>query len=266
MGKRIGFIGCGSITSAMLNGLFRSKAFDMASFTVYDVNRYKAKALQEAYGVVCATCVSELTEHADMIVVALHKKDMDEALKSMGDDLDQNTIVMSTAVGYPVERIREMCGQAQCVRIMPTISAHVGESMTAYTMQGDITEESGSLIAGFLGAIGKLKQMEEDKLDAYASIFSTSPAFFSIYLESMMDAARAVGFDKTPENYALAANVICGTAQMLIEEGMHPGAIKDRICTPASISIEGILELEREKMRSHLLEAYKSVYRRVEQI
>ena len=58
--------------------------------------------------------------------------------------------------------------------------------------------------------------------------------------------------------YRLASQTALGTGKMQLETGMHPGVIKDGVCSPAGTTIRGVEALEAHGMRRAFMEAIKS--------
>ena len=55
--------------------------------------------------------------------------------------------------------------------------------------------------------------------------------------------------------YQFAAQAVLGSAKLLLETGMHPGELKDMVCSPAGTTIEGVRILEKNGFRSAVFEA-----------
>ena len=62
--------------------------------------------------------------------------------------------------------------------------------------------------------------------------------------------------------YLLASQTLSGTGRMQIETGMHPGAIKDGVCSPAGTTIRGVEALERAGLRAAMLDAIQATMER----
>ena len=56
----------------------------------------------------------------------------------------------------------------------------------------------------------------------------------------------------------LAAQTMLGSARMVLETGLHPGALKDMVTSPGGTTIEGLHELERAGVRAALISAVRA--------
>ena len=53
----------------------------------------------------------------------------------------------------------------------------------------------------------------------------------------------------------MAAQTVLGTAKLIMETGMHPGALKDMVSSPAGTTIEGVEALEEGGFRYAVMRA-----------
>ena len=75
-------------------------------------------------------------------------------------------------------------------------------------------------------------------------------------IEAMADGAVAGGMSRE-KAYKFAAQAVLGSAKMVLETGMHPGALKDMVCSPSGTTIEAVATLEENGFRSAILKAMK---------
>ena len=79
-----------------------------------------------------------------------------------------------------------------------------------------------------------------------------------LFIESMADAAVAGGM-KREQAYKFAAQAVLGSAKMVLDTGLHPGVLKDAVCSPGGSTIRGVAALEHAGMRSACIDAIDAV-------
>ena len=101
--------------------------------------------------------------------------------------------------------------------------------------------------------------LEEELHAAGSAVAGCGPAFAAIFLEAMADGGVACGLPRASA-IQYAAQMMLGTAKMVLETNQHPGVLKDSVCSPAGSTIQGVRTLEERGMRAAVLDAVTVAY------
>ena len=140
---------------------------------------------------------------------------------------------------------------------MPNTPAQVGEGMTGVCRNELVTDDDLEQVLKITDSFGKTQVVPERLMDAVGAVSGCSPAYVFIFIEAMADAAVAQGMPRK-QAYQFAAQSVLGSARMVLETGMHPGELKDMVCSPAGTTIEGVRTLEKAGFRSAVFEALQA--------
>jgi pyrroline-5-carboxylate reductase len=80
-----------------------------------------------------------------------------------------------------------------------------------------------------------------------------------MFIEALADAAVAFGMPRS-KAYTFAAQTVKGSAAMVLETGIHPGALKDAVCSPAGTTIAAVEALEEAGMRSAIIKGARASF------
>ena len=129
-----------------------------------------------------------------------------------------------------------------------------------------LVEEENSLSAAedafteeLLGSIGKYIRLPLESIGAANALTGCGPAFMSMVIEALGDAGVKHGLTRQ-QAYKLAAGVMEGTAKLQQETGLHPGAMKDQVCSPGGVTIRGVAALEEAGMRNAFFKAVDATF------
>ena len=143
------------------------------------------------------------------------------------------------------------------VRTMPNTPALVGEGMTGCCASKEVSGEQLAHVCALLESFGRVREVPEHLMDVVTSVSGSSPAYVFLFIEAMADAAVADGMPRAAA-YEFAAQAVLGSARMVLESGMHPGQLKDMVCSPGGTTIEAVRVLEQKGFRSAVIEAMKA--------
>ena len=117
-----------------------------------------------------------------------------------------------------------------------------------------VTEEELQQERDVCSGFSETEVVPEHLMDVVTAVSGSSPAYVFLFIEAMADAAVAGGMPRA-QAYKFAAQAVMGSAKMVLETGMHPGELKDMVCSPAGTTIQAVRVLEEKGMRSSVFEA-----------
>lgn len=139
------------------------------------------------------------------------------------------------------------------VRAMPNTASFVCASTTVITSTSTATASALHLVDWLFTTIGTVTHITAGQFDACTALCGSTPAFFALFIESLLDGAVALGL-KRSEAQTMAAETMKGAA-MLILAGESPDTLKEKVATPGGSTIQGLLALERKALRGNLADA-----------
>ena len=252
---KIGFIGCGNMASAMISGMLKKGLYKKDEIIVSNLSKKGSKRSKEKLGVVTTLDNHEVVKNTKLVFLAVKPQFYEEVLNEVKGELTPEHTVVGIAPGKTLAWLEEKCGQPlKVVRMMPNTPAQVGEGMTGVCTNGKVSAEELAQICEITNSFGRTEVVPERLMDAVGAVSGCSPAYVFMFIEAMADAAVAQGMPRK-QAYQFAAQSVLGSARMVLETGMHPGELKDMVCSPAGTTIEGVRILEKNGFRSAVFEA-----------
>ena len=167
-------------------------------------------------------------------------------------------LLISIAAGVPIAKLEAGLGpDRRVVRVMPNTPALLGASASAYALGKTATTADAGLVQRIFSSVGVAFQLKESLLDAVTGLSGSGPAYMYLMIEALSDGGVAVGLPRDVAT-TLAAQTMLGSARMVLETGIHPGALKDMVTSPGGTTIEGLHELEKGKVRGVLISAVRA--------
>ena len=101
----------------------------------------------------------------------------------------------------------------------------------------------------------------QDLIETVIGVSGSSPAYIYMVIEAMADAAVSDGMPRA-KAYKFAAQAVLGAAKMVLETGIHPGQLKDNVCSPGGTTIAAVAKLEETGLRNSIITSQKTCVQR----
>ena len=255
-----GFIGTGNMGGAVA----KAAAKAVGGGNLFLANRTPAKAEALAAELGGRACDNGTAARQDYIFLGVKPQMMAGMLLGIRPVLRERAekgetfTLVTMAASLTIGKIREMAGvEAPTVRIMPNLPVSIGKGVILYTASG-----AEKTLPGLLEALlpaGMLLPVEERLIDAGSAVAGCGPAFACLFIEALADGGVACGLPRA-QAQALALQMLAGTAELLLQTGQHPAALKDAVCSPGGTTIAGVHALEKGGFRAAAFDAVKAAY------
>ncbi|MDD6211697.1 MAG: pyrroline-5-carboxylate reductase [Clostridiales bacterium] len=254
MDKKLGLIGYGNMASAIADAIVKSEALKPEEIAVFDVST-KAKKKASDLGFQVEDTLRDLCRDSEMLLLAVKPNMVASVLQEAGSSLEGKPL-MSIAAGVSSKKLKEFGGTyfLRVLRIMPNTPAMVGEGTMVLCSDTDFTAEERAKAEELMAAVGIVEWIEERHMDAVTGLSGSGPAYVAMFIEALADGGVIEGLSR-PQAMNLAMQTVLGTARLLQEKGLHPGQLKDMVCSPGGTAIEGVKTLEAGQMRHTVMNA-----------
>ncbi len=255
MGKKIGFIGCGNMGGAMMQGIIDSGKCTKSDMITSDKSQTALDAKKESLGILTTADNKEVAAFADILFLAVKPQFYETVIEEIKDIVTTEQIIVSIAPGKSLDWLKSCFGkELKIIRTMPNTPAMVKEGMMGMCPNANVTSEEVTLVREICEGFSQTEVITENLMDVVTAVSGSSPAYVFMFIEAMADAAVAGGMARA-QAYKFAAQAVLGSAKMVLETGRHPGELKDMVCSPAGTTIQAVRVLEEKGMRSAVFEA-----------
>jgi len=266
VGNRIGFIGAGQMAQALASGFVQSGQVDAASVSFYDPAEASISAMQQAIsGGTSTTSATDVIEQSDVVFLAVKPQVMPRVITDIKDAVTDSTLVVSIAAGITLSTLCDGLGSTRIIRVMPNTPCLVSTGACAYASGAGATDADRTTVDALLSAVGIAVDVPETYMDAVTGLSGSGPAYIYTVIEALSDGGVAVGLPRATAT-ALAAQMVKGAAEMVLETGKHPGELKDQVTSPGGTTIAGLRELKEAGISGAFMSAVAAATKRSKEL
>ena len=265
-GKRLAFIGGGTMAEAMIRGLLEKHLVPPSHVLVTGPRRERRADLAKRFGVKALASNAEAAKGAHVVVLSVKPQVLPTVLRELRGQLRPEQLVLSIVAGAPLAVLREGLDHAAVVRAMPNTPAQIGMGITAWTAADLVDREQRERAKAILGALGEELEVDEESLvDMATALSGTGPTYVFLLMEALVDAGVHLGFSRRVAE-ELVLRTVEGSAAFARQSGRHLAELRNMVTSPGGTSAAAIYELEKGTMRTVLSRAVYAAYVRTREL
>ena len=254
---KIGFIGFGSMASAMADGWIASGKVPAGNLYACAGNYERLRGRTDSRGMHACSDAAELAGKVDWVVIAIKPNMIEGVLGPIASQLTDVPFV-SVAAGWDCAAYESLLPGTRHVSTIPNTPVSIGEGVIACECTSTLSAEESALAGELLGLLGTVVEVESRQLSVAGTVGGCGPAFIAMVIDALGDAAVKHGIPRA-KAYEMVSQMVAGTAKMQLATGVHPGAMKDAVCSPGGTTIKGVAELEACGLRSAFIRAVDAI-------
>ena len=276
--KQLGIIGGGNMGEAFAGAMIETGAFGPDAIVVSDVSVERLEYLKERYGVRVCRDNFEAFHSSTVVVLAVKPQQMDAVLGSIvetdGYGVRERKTVISIAAGITIERIEKLLyanldeasrKKMPVVRVMPNTPALVLAGMSGMSANANALPEEIESVEKMLGAMGEVVVLDESRLNAVTAVSGSGPAYVFYLIESMIDAATAVGLDPLDAR-TLTLNTIKGAVKLMEVRKEPAEELRRKVTSPGGTTEAALKVLVERGFRQAVVDAVAAAAKRAEEL
>lgn len=251
---RIGFIGFGNMAQAMAKGLVHHAGVKGDRIAACAAHFDKLTASCGAIGAVPLHTAAEVAKASDLVIIAVKPYLVAEVVAQAREALAGKAVV-SVASGVLFDTYEELLGAgSHHLSTIPNTPIATGAGVIATETRHSLADDEWETFEALFSPIALIEPVAGNLLSVASAVAGCGPAFAAMFMESLADGGVKNGLPRATA-YRLAAQMMAGTAQLHLETGTHPGAMKDAVCSPGGTTIKGVAALEAGGMRAAVISA-----------
>jgi len=253
------------MASALMQGLVSNKVVDdpvdISCSDPFEPSRKRASE----QGYFATPDNKEVCKRAKDVIIIAVKPNVVEAACSCISAVESDAVVISILAGVTLETLEALLPGRRVVRVMPNTPCLVGEAASGFALGKLASPSDKKVVEKIFGSVGVAVEVTESNLDAVTGLSGSGPAYVFQFIEALSDGGVRCGLPRAVATQ-LAAQMVKGAAEMVLQTGKHPGQLKDGVTSPGGTTIAGVEALENGGFRSATISAVTAATKRSMQL
>jgi len=251
---------------AMLSAILQKGLSTPETAWVSDVKAERRRLLKQKYRVSATEDNQEAAKKGDIVVLAIKPQNLAEAMSGLSGQLKPNQLVLSIIAGARINTLCQGLNHRCIVRAMPNTPAQIGEGISVWTATPEVTSQQKRRAGSILSTMGKEIYVDDEKyLDMATAVSGSGPAYFFLFVESLIEAAVKVGLppDAAEE---LVLQTMLGSGHLLQKSGKSPAELRQMVTSPGGTTAAALLQFEKGGFSDLIQKAVTAAYNRAKEL
>ena len=263
---KIAFIGGGNMGEAMLSAILDCGLTVAWDVSVSDPSEERRKYLGEKYEVQALADNLVATKGAEVVVLAVKPQYLAPVIADLAGQLKPSQLVLSIIAGATISTLHNGLKHNRIVRVMPNTPAQIGEGMSVWTATPEVTKKQRGWAGSILQAIGKEIYADDEKyLDMATAISGSGPAYFFLFVESLVEAGVKIGFTREVAQ-ELVVQTMLGSGHLIEKSSKSPAELRLMVTSKGGTTAEALRVFEEGGFGNLVTQAVKAAYNRAREL
>lgn len=264
MKNKIAILGTGRMGSSIIRELINENSVFKNKIIAYDRNDNKLNNLKK-YNIELSESIDSVINNSRIIILAVRPQQMKILVDEIKNKLNSQHIIISIAIGVPLEWFLNSLGKSSNVfHIHPpsTIMAF-SKGISFATTRPDIRKDIKTDVENLFAYLGEVIWVKESEIEKLAIIAGCSPAFFSYFLVKWKEIGIEAGLKDGLVDLVIS-KMFSAIQYGINEKKLSYSEIINNIATPDGITLEGLRNME--PLKTLFTKVYESGINKIESI
>ena len=252
----IGFIGCGKMAQAIINGIVKSPVAKKFKLSAFDTDQKTLTSACKKFRIKKEKSNIDVMKNNRIIILAVKPQGMAEALGMVKGALKPGHLIISIAAGVSIAKIQALLEKiVPVVRVMPNTPALVGEGAAGYAFSSQVSAGDKKTAVQILSTFCRvMENVPEAEINTVTALSGSGPAYVFYFAEAMLEAANRMGFDmKKARN--LVAQTFTGAAELFRQSKDSPETLRLNVTSKGGTTERAVSVMDKNNIKENFISA-----------
>ncbi len=260
---KIGFIGCGNMSAAIIKGMIQSN-FNAMDISVSNRSIEKLQSIKKELNIGITQNNAEICENSSVIVIGVKPQMFETVCKPLANIDLSDKLIISIAAGVKTTQISTLLQQELAViRAMPNTPSIISEGATGLFANPQCLQQQKDIANKIFQSVGKTAWVkDENQINTVTAIAGSAPAYIYLFMQAMVDQAVTLGFNSQDARTLITQSVL-GTAKLAqFRSEIDLDDLRQAVTSPGGTTFEAIQSFNNNNFSEIVKDAVNAAYNR----